>query len=44
MRCLAKLHAHFWNIDPNIERGGFWVLDRRLKHNGQLKFYFLGIK
>ncbi len=35
MKCLAKLHAHYWNIDPCIERGGFWVLEKRVKHNGK---------
>ena len=38
MHSLAKLHAHFWNQDRSQERGGFWVLDRRLKHNGNLFF------
>eukprot|EP00088_Acartia_fossae_P049511 TRINITY_DN5457_c0_g1_i2.p1 TRINITY_DN5457_c0_g1~~TRINITY_DN5457_c0_g1_i2.p1 ORF type:complete len:272 (-),score=51.44 TRINITY_DN5457_c0_g1_i2:425-1240(-) len=33
MQSLARLHAHFWNQDRSQERGGFWVLERRLKRN-----------
>ena len=35
MASLAKLHAHFWNKVQDEERGGFWVLQRRLKHKGK---------
>lgn len=34
MTSLANLHAHFWNKVQDEERGGFWVLQRRLKHQG----------
>ena len=34
--CLARLHAHFWNIEPRVERGSFWVLQRRKPFGGKL--------
>jgi len=32
MASLAKLHAHYWKLNPANQRGGFWVLNKRLKH------------
>ena len=29
MDSLAKLHAHYWNSVEGVERGSFWVLERR---------------
>ena len=33
---LARLHAHFWDIEPQVERGSFWVLERRKPFGGNL--------
>ena len=35
MDSLARLHAHFWNIEPQVERGSFWVLQRRKPFGGE---------
>ena len=37
---LARLHAHFWNIDREVERGSFWVLQRRKPFGGKLTINF----
>ena len=29
MDSLAKLHAHYWNSVEEVERGSFWVLEKR---------------
>ena len=33
---MARLHAHFWGLGQESarERGGFWVLQKRLKYKG----------
>ena len=38
LRALAKLHAHFWgscDVINSMERGGFWVLERRKVTKGK---------
>merc|ERR1712241_778201 len=37
MDSMARLHAHFWGIKKEAERGSFWVLERR-KVFGELDF------
>ena len=37
MDSLARLHAHFWNIQPQVERGSFWVLQRRKPFGGEIR-------
>ena len=34
MDSLARLHAHFWGVGPEVERGSFWVLERRKDFGG----------
>ena len=36
MDSLARLHAHYWNIPAQVERGSFWVLQRRKPFGGRI--------
>ena len=36
MDSMARLHAHFWGIEREAERGSFWVLERRKVFGGNL--------
>ena len=37
MDSMARLHAHFWGIKEEAERGSFWVLERRKVFGGNLR-------
>lgn len=39
MASMARLHAHFWGINRETERGSFWVLQRREVFGGILSLY-----
>ena len=43
MDSLAKLHAHYWNNVEGLERGSFWVLERRKAFPGTYNCVIISI-
>ena len=44
MDSLARLHAHFWGVGAEVERGSFWVLQRREAFGGEYQIVILAFK